>query len=159
MTKKIPWEKIQKRYLAGEKPSDICDDYGITSKQIRDKAHRDKWATEKATILDEIATEVRQEVKAEIKDTMTLMGSIYGQMLNNINKVLPEISAKPSAFNSFPDKYHLAAFKQGLKHYHRLEILAAKNKPPEDPNENNAASTKDISELSDYELDRLIKDS
>lgn len=159
MSKKIPWEKIKKRYLAGEKPGDIAGDYGLTSKQVRDKAYREEWGAVKATILDEIATEVRQQAKSELTDTHTLLGTIYGQMLKNINSELPNISARPSAFNTHPDKYHLIALREGIKHYHRLELLAARNKPPDDPEGNNSASLKDVSEMSDSELDRLIKDS
>lgn len=129
MAKKISWPAIKKRYLAGEKPNEIAKDYGITSKQVRDKASREGWGALKATLCDEIATEVRQQAKAEISQTTTLMGSIYTQILQNINETMSTIKPTRERGQDIPEAYHLEAFKQGIKHHFKMEAEAAKNQP------------------------------
>jgi len=52
--KKIPWNSIKAEYILGGKPKAIAEKYGITSKQIRDKAAKEKWKTKKTAIDDKI---------------------------------------------------------------------------------------------------------
>lgn len=129
MTKKIPWEKIQKRYLSGEKPATIAADYGITSKTIRDKAHRGKWGAVKATICDEIATEVRQQVIAEKTDALTLASQIRLKHLINIDRHADESAATRQRGEGIADPYHLDTYKQTLKTLNKIEEEAAKRAP------------------------------
>lgn len=49
-TSGIPWHEIKKRYLKGDKPKDIASDYGLTAKQVSDKAHAEKWTRKKSEI-------------------------------------------------------------------------------------------------------------
>lgn len=130
MTKKIPWEKIKKRYLTGEKPATIAADYGLTSKQVRDKAHRGGWGDIKSTIVDEIATEIVAQVKTEIADTATLTGQIFGHLLQDIANAIPEMNAKPSIIAKHVNPYHKMALGTGFEILKEIEIEKAKNNQP-----------------------------
>lgn len=129
MPKKINWAIIKKRYLTGEKPVDIATDYGITSKQVRDKAHREEWSAIKATLCDEIATEVRQQAKVEITDTVTLAGLLFHGLIGKSIEALPQISANPTPIKMHTNKYVDEAVKQGIKYYLEFQKLTAKNQP------------------------------
>lgn len=48
--KTTPWTKIKAEYLSGVAPKELADKYGLKSKQISDKANKDKWVVEKAEI-------------------------------------------------------------------------------------------------------------
>lgn len=140
MAKKINWPEIKKRYLQGDKPATIATEYGLTSKQVRDKAYREGWGTQKATLCDEISAKIATEIKVEtiakietqLLDHFTLMDSIFGIELNNIHSALPNMGALRKDGEQDPNAYHLEAHKQGLKHYLELKKLAARNTTPDE---------------------------
>jgi hypothetical protein len=83
MTKKpINWIAIQKRYLLGEKPKDIAMDYGLTAKQISDKAHDDGWTRKKAKISEEIEADVQEEVKTLVGQAQAFMKAVFGHCMD-----------------------------------------------------------------------------
>jgi hypothetical protein len=60
-SKAVNWTAIKKRYLQGEKPKDIAADYGLTSQQVRSKAHTEKWGVAKETIFNNVQQKVQSE--------------------------------------------------------------------------------------------------
>lgn len=66
MPKNINWVEIKKRYLQGDKPQAISADHDVTSKQIRDKASREKWSQQKATLHDKIAAKIEKSVEKDL---------------------------------------------------------------------------------------------
>lgn len=62
-TKRPNWAAIKKRYLQGEKPKDIAKDYGLTAKQISNRAHDDGWTSKKQKISEKIELQVESEIE------------------------------------------------------------------------------------------------
>jgi len=61
-----PWAKIKKEYLEGVKPKALGAKYGLTAKQVSDKATGDGWVRKKTEILEkteELAVASIQEVQ------------------------------------------------------------------------------------------------
>jgi len=48
------WVDIKARYLKGEKPKDIAPDFGLTAKQISEKANYEGWVQKKARISEKV---------------------------------------------------------------------------------------------------------
>lgn len=64
MPKALNWAAIKKRYLQGERPKQIAVDYGLTARQISDKASREKWVRKKAEITEKVEAKVENELEA-----------------------------------------------------------------------------------------------
>jgi len=60
----INWPAIKKRYLLGEKPKDIAVQYGLTAKQISNKAQAEQWLSKK----QEISAKVVDSVLATLEE-------------------------------------------------------------------------------------------
>lgn len=77
MSPKQPnWVTIKKRYLQGEKPKDIAVDFGLTSKQISDKATRDQWKRKKTQISVKVEEIVKDEVLVTSKQVIVELARI-----------------------------------------------------------------------------------
>ena len=63
MAKGIAWLNIKAEYLAGVTPKDLAEKYNVSSKTIREKASKENWVDEKATIFNNLQqnTEARIE--------------------------------------------------------------------------------------------------
>ncbi len=55
---KTDWKEIKRRYLSGEPPRDIAPDYGLSAKQVSDRANRSGWSKDRKTIDEKIAEKV-----------------------------------------------------------------------------------------------------
>jgi phage terminase small subunit len=64
MPKALNWAAIKKRYLQGERPKDIAVDYGMTAKQVSDKANKQKWVRKKSKIIEKVEAKVENELEA-----------------------------------------------------------------------------------------------
>ena len=60
MVKTTPWNEIKAEYLQGVTPKELAAKYGLTPKNISDKANKEKWVQEKAKISEKVR-EVTQE--------------------------------------------------------------------------------------------------
>lgn len=90
--KHIPWLEIKARYMRGEFPRDIAPDYGITRRQISDKAHNEGWVAHKNRIRDAITEHAENDLK-ELSDLTfavhkDFMRTLKGQMKDITNPYL-----------------------------------------------------------------------
>lgn len=79
--KKLNWAAIKKRYLQGEKPKDIAVDYGLTAKQVSDKASYEGWIRKKTEISEKVATDVEDDLKALCSATIKVHRLFMERML------------------------------------------------------------------------------
>lgn len=68
MRRLTPWIKIKAEYLQGVTPKELGVKYGLTAKQISDKANSEKWVKEKS----EIAENVRKITEERIASLSNL---------------------------------------------------------------------------------------
>lgn len=62
MAKTTPWNKIKADYLNGVTPKELAEKYKITAKQIHDKAFRDSWVAERASIAEKTRESVQKRI-------------------------------------------------------------------------------------------------
>jgi hypothetical protein len=86
--KTVNWAAIKKRWLTGESAKSIADDYGITARAITDKAYRENWGREKATIHENIANHVENDLK-ELSD---LTFAVHKEFMRNLKGHIGEIT-------------------------------------------------------------------
>ena len=63
MAKTTPWNKIKKEYLEGVSPKDLASKYGIAAKSIHEKASKEHWVDEKASICKNVQEDVQEQIK------------------------------------------------------------------------------------------------
>lgn len=113
--KAINWAAIKKRYLLGEKPKAIAEDYGLTSQQVRSRAHNEKWVEKKETILNR----VEQKAESELDE----IHSLYGELIKGYGKDFVEARRAGLAGltvqdgEGFPNKMVQDVIKTGLASY------------------------------------------
>ena len=66
----IEWNRIKALYLKGVKPKEIAEKFGITAKQVSEKAKRDDWKRKKDKISNKIEATMEDELK-EISELCT----------------------------------------------------------------------------------------
>lgn len=63
MSKGIPWVKIKADYLNGIPPKEIANKYKVTAKSIHEKASKEDWVDEKASIIKKTQEDVQNRIK------------------------------------------------------------------------------------------------
>lgn len=63
MAKTTPWNKIKKEYLEGVSPKDLASKYNITAKSIHEKASKEHWVDERASISKNLQEDVQERIK------------------------------------------------------------------------------------------------
>jgi uncharacterized protein YjcR len=63
MAKTTPWNKIKKEYLNGVSPKELSSKYGIAAKSIHEKASKEHWVDEKASICKNVQEDVQEQIK------------------------------------------------------------------------------------------------
>lgn len=86
--KKVNWPAIKKRYLLGEKPKDIGPEFGLTAKQISDKAKRDDWKRKK----DEISEKVENSVQNDLKELVDITIAVHREFMQKLRGQMQDIS-------------------------------------------------------------------
>lgn len=132
MTKKKPvnWAAIKKRYLTGEKPKDIAEDFGLTAKQVSNKAQAENWTSKKQQIAEKVANVVESELEE--------IHSIYGGLIKDIGKEFAEarkaglIGLTVQDGEGFPNKLVEHVIKAGLASYLEKQKQAAKLTEPDE---------------------------
>lgn len=115
MTKATPWTKIKAEYLQGVTPKELAEKYKLTSKQIRNKASRDKWVTEKETIQDK----TRQNIQDQIQQYSNRALEVLNEVVNNPRS---ENKDKVSAARAILDVSGLKQLTQNIKTDKPLEV-------------------------------------
>ena len=64
----IAWNKIKREYLEGVTPKELAEKYKITAKSIHEKASKEGWVDEKASIVKNM----QEDVQTRIKDLTNL---------------------------------------------------------------------------------------
>lgn len=99
-----PWNKVKAEYLQGVTPKDLASKYNISDKMIREKASKEGWVKEKATICKNL----QQDVQEKIKDLSNLA---LDTLKNVINDPLSDNKDKVSASRAILDVSGLKALK------------------------------------------------
>lgn len=90
--KKLNWVAIKKRYLLGERPRVIAEDYDLTAKQISDKASYDGWVRKKTEVFEKIVDEIEDDLQALCNVTLRVhrrfMENLEGQIKDITNPYL-----------------------------------------------------------------------
>ena len=76
--KSVNWTAIKKRYLQGDKPKTIAQGFGVTAKQISEKAARESWRQKK--------TEINQKIETIVEDELESALTSYTWILNQAAK-------------------------------------------------------------------------
>ena len=63
MAKTTPWNKIKKDYLNGITPKELANKYKITAKSIHEKASKENWVDERASISKNLQESVQERIK------------------------------------------------------------------------------------------------
>lgn len=63
MAKGIAWVKIKSEYLQGVTPKELGEKYGLTAKQISDKANKEKWVAEKAKLCEKVRENTQERIE------------------------------------------------------------------------------------------------
>jgi len=128
----INWPAIKKRFLKGQKPKDIAPDFGLTAKQISDKAYADGWGRKKT----KISEKVEKDVQTEIDEVDT----IYSSLISEIGKdYLAQYRNKTLGLTvqdgeGFPNKLAMLVVKAGLD-LHIKQKTAEKEDPDKEQQE------------------------
>lgn len=86
MAKSINWAAIKKRYLQGDKPKDIAADFGLTAKQVSDRATKQGWRRKKAQIGVKVEEKIEKAVEAEIDK----LDEVFGGLILSFGEDLAE---------------------------------------------------------------------
>lgn len=63
MAKGTAWVKIKSEYLQGVTPKKLGEKYGLTAKQISDKANKEKWVAEKAKMCEKVRENTQERIE------------------------------------------------------------------------------------------------
>ena len=116
MSKAIAWNKIKADYLNGVTPKKLANKYKITAKQIHDKASRDNWVAEKASISEK----TRETVQERIKELTNLALETLCKVIND-----PESDNKDkvSASRAILDVSGLKSLKQEVTGVSGMNVI------------------------------------
>lgn len=107
MAKTTPWNEIKAEYLQAVTPKELANKYGLTAKQISDKANKEKWVSEKS----EISENVRENVQERIKGLTNLA---LDTLVSVINDPETESNVKVQASKAILDISGLKSSKQEI---------------------------------------------
>lgn len=111
MAKKPNWPAIKTRYLNGELPSRIASDYGLTAKQVSDKAHQQGWTRKKSEIIGNVESFVENDLKALCDVTLR----VHTRFMTKLEGQLDEIS-NPYLFDGErPNSLYQTAMNNSVK--------------------------------------------
>jgi len=133
--KPINWAAIKKRYLQGEKPKDIAEAYGLTAKQVSDKANKESWTRKKAEICEKIEIEVEDDLKALCSATIKVHRNFMERMLTKGQDGQDMIKALEHPFLTDGEKVNSlfqTAMNNSVKVY--LAAIKAQDDDPEEAN-------------------------
>lgn len=108
--KKIPWNEIKAKYLLGATPKELAEKYGLTSKQIRDKAHREKWKYKKTAINDKVDNIIEESIIEQKVDRNAkhlevwdlLLSKVVEQVVKAQNKIVYDSFGNPKTVDFTP---------------------------------------------------------
>lgn len=116
--KAVNWVAIKKRYLQGERPKEIAEDYGLDPKAVTNKAYKESWGRQKEIIKENVSESIQNDLK-ELSDLTfavhkEFMRNLQGQMNTITNPYLFDGERTNSLFQTAMNnsvKLILAAMK------------------------------------------------
>ena len=116
MSKVTPWNKIKADYLNGVTPKELASKYKITAKSIHEKASKENWVDEKASI----SKNVQESVQERIKElTNVALETLY----NVINNVEAKDADRISASRAILDVSGLKSLKQEVTGVSGMSVI------------------------------------
>lgn len=64
MATKTPWLQVKAEYLNGVTPKEIGKKYGVTAKQVSDKAYQEGWMNDKAKMLENVRKNTEKKIES-----------------------------------------------------------------------------------------------
>ena len=105
MAKTTPWNKIKADYLNGVTPKELSGKYKITAKSIHEKASKENWVDEKASICKNVQEDVQERIKELTNLALETLRSV-------INDPESKSQDKVSASRAILDVSGLKSLKQ-----------------------------------------------
>lgn len=88
--KTTPWNKIKAEYLQDVTPKELAKKYGLTSQQVRSKATKEKWTSEKLTISNKVTQNAQDKVQKYVD---TIIDNLYNIVIDKNEKTCDRINA------------------------------------------------------------------
>lgn len=116
MAKVTAWNKIKADYLNGVTPKELAEKYKIPAKSIHEKASKENWVDEKASI----GKNLKEDVQAKIKDLTNLALDTLCKVIND-----PESNNKDkvSASRAILDVSGLKSLKQEVSGVSGVSVI------------------------------------
>ncbi|MBR5012627.1 MAG: hypothetical protein IKY15_01670 [Clostridia bacterium] len=116
MAKVTAWNKIKADYLNGVTPKELAEKYKIPAKSIHEKASKENWVDEKASI----GKNLKEDVQAKIKDLTNLALDTLCKVIND-----PESDNKDkvSASRAILDVSGLKSIKQDVSGISGVSVI------------------------------------
>ncbi len=108
VVKITPWNIIKAAYLEGVTPKQLAEKYGITAKSIREKASKEGWTNEKATISNNLQLNTQDRIKELTNIALDALAEV-------INDPECKNAEKISAAKAILDVSGLKSVKQELE--------------------------------------------
>jgi uncharacterized protein YjcR len=116
MAKCIQWHKIKADYLNGVTPKELAEKYKITAKQIHEKASKENWVDEKASIRKNLQENVQERIKE-------LTNLALETLCNVINDPESDNKDKVSASKAILDVSGLKSLKQDISGINPTSVI------------------------------------
>ena len=116
MAKATPWNKIKADYLNGVTPKELAEKYKIPAKSIHEKASKESWVDEKASI----SKNLQEDVQTKIKELSNLALDTLKEVINS-----PESDNKDkvSAARAILDVSGLKSLKQEVNGISGVSVI------------------------------------
>lgn len=116
MAKVTAWNKIKADYLNGVTPKELAEKYKIPAKSIHEKASKENWVEEKASI----SKNLQEDVQAKIK---TLTNLALDTLCKVINDPESDNKDKVSASRAILDVSGLKSLKQEVSGVSGVSVI------------------------------------
>jgi transposase-like protein len=98
------WKQIKEAYQKGEGSCrELAQKFGLTHDQVRNKCHREKWASKKSEIQEKLEAKVAQKVTQEAEKLVESLASDQRKHVDDTLKRAARLRASiDAAIESFP---------------------------------------------------------
>ena len=116
MAKATAWNKIKADYLNGVTPKELAEKYKIPAKSIHEKASKENWVEEKASISKNLQEDVQEKIK-------TLTNLALDTLCKVINDPESDNKDKVSASKAILDVSGLKSLKQEVSGVSGVSVI------------------------------------
>ena len=90
--KPVDWLKIKARYYKGEKPKEIAPDFGVTPKQISDRATREGWTRKRSQMNEKIDEKIQSLVEDDLAELCQITVEVHKEFMRNLKGQMADIT-------------------------------------------------------------------